>query len=59
MKIPYVIDNQTHRLIDVRQQLLAEHADKSIDIATAYFTVAAHQLRREDLRLICFDHLCS
>jgi len=28
MKIPYVIDNQTHRLADVLNELLAGHAGK-------------------------------
>jgi len=37
MNIPYVIDNQTHRLADVLNDLLADHADRSVDVATAYF----------------------
>ena len=41
MKIPYVIDNQTHRLADVLSELLAGHAGKSLDVATAYFTAGA------------------
>ncbi len=49
MKIPYVIDNQTYRLADVLRDLLAEHAGKSLDIATAYFTVAAFGMLRNDL----------
>ena len=41
MKVPYVIDNQSHRLADVLRELLAGHSRKSLDMATAYFTVAA------------------
>ena len=49
MKIPYVIDNQSHRLADVLRELLAGHSSKSLDIATAYFTVAAFGMLREGL----------
>jgi hypothetical protein len=41
MKLPYVIDNQAHRLADILSGLLAEHKDRSLDVATAYFTVEA------------------
>ena len=93
MRIPYVIDNQQHRLADVLNEVLAEHTGRSLDVATAYFTVTGYglagqakelievvrkmraalneptapsyetavraTLRREDLRLICFDFLCG
>ncbi|HVO26244.1 MAG TPA: helicase-related protein [Candidatus Margulisiibacteriota bacterium] len=49
MKIPYVIDNQTHRLADVLRELLAGHAGKSLDIASAYFTVAAFGMLKDGL----------
>jgi superfamily II DNA or RNA helicase len=49
MKIPYVIDNQTHVLVDVLRELLAAHAGKSLDIATAYFTVSAFGMLHEGL----------
>lgn len=39
MRIPYVIDNQTHRLADVLNSLLQGHVGKSVDVATAYFNV--------------------
>jgi hypothetical protein len=39
MKLPYVIDNQTHVLVDIVKSLLAEHKGRSLDVATAYFTV--------------------
>jgi hypothetical protein len=35
IRIPYVIDNQTHRMADILTQLLAGHSGKSLDIATA------------------------
>jgi len=49
MKIPYVIDNQAHRLADVLARLLDDHAGKSLDIATAYFTVSAFGMLRQGL----------
>jgi len=33
MPIPFVIDNQTHRLSDILNSLLAEHRGKSLDVA--------------------------
>lgn len=38
MRIPYVIDNEQHRLADVLNEVLAGHAGRSLDVATAYFT---------------------
>ena len=49
MRIPYVIDNQQHRLADVLNAILAEHAGKSLDIATAYFNVQGYKLLRDGL----------
>lgn len=49
MRIPYVIDNQQHRLADVLNEVLAEHAGRSLDVATAYFTVGGYWLVRERL----------
>lgn len=49
MHIPYVIDNQTHRLADVLNALLAEHAGHSLDVATAYFNVGGYRVLRENL----------
>lgn len=49
MKIPYVIDNQTHRLADVLKSLLAEHAGRSVDSATAYFSIQGFRLLHEGL----------
>jgi len=39
MKLPYVIDSQTHVLADILKGLLTEHKGRSLDVATAYFTV--------------------
>ncbi|MGH9426041.1 MAG: helicase-related protein, partial [Terriglobia bacterium] len=50
MKIPYVIDNQTHRLANILNDLLAEHRGRSLDIATAYFTIGGFGLLQEGLR---------
>ena len=54
MYIPYVIDNQYHRLADVLNAILTEHKGKSLDIATAYFNVQGYKLLREGL-----EHLGS
>ncbi len=43
MRIPYVIDNQTYKLSDVLNALLAEHIGHSLDVATAYFNAGAYQ----------------
>jgi len=49
MRIPYVIDNEEHRLADVLNQVLAEHAGRSLDVASAYFTVGGYAQVRERL----------
>jgi len=49
MGIPYVIDNQQHRMADVLKAILAEHEGKSLDIATAYFIVQGYKLLRDGL----------
>ncbi|HUW33743.1 MAG TPA: phospholipase D-like domain-containing protein, partial [Planctomycetota bacterium] len=49
MTIPFVIDNQTHRLSDVLNSLLAEHRGKSLDVATAYFTVSGFALVKDGM----------
>lgn len=50
MKVPYVIDNQNHRLADILNAILPEHRDRSLDVATAYFTVRGFGLVREGLK---------
>ena len=49
MRVPYVIDNQVHRLADILDALLREHKGRSLDIATAYFTVGGFRLIQEGL----------
>lgn len=49
MKLPYVIDNQAHVLADILKGLLTEHKGRSLDVATAYFTVGGFGLIQEGL----------
>ena len=49
MRIPYVIDNQNHRMADVLSGILAMHDGKSVDIATAYFNVQGFRLLQQGL----------
>ncbi len=47
--IPFVIDNQQHRMADVLNISLAQHNGRSLYIATAYFNVGGWQLLRDGL----------
>ncbi len=47
--VPFVIDNQEHRLRDVLNELLGQSAGKPLDIATAYFAISGYRLVREGL----------
>jgi superfamily II DNA or RNA helicase len=49
MKIPYVIDNKEHTLVDVLNKLLKEHRERSLDIASAFFSIKGFELLRENL----------
>jgi len=49
MKIPYVIDNQAHRLADLLNELLGRHQGRSLDVATAYFTAGGFGLIKDGL----------
>jgi len=49
MKLPYVIDNQSHVLADILKGLLTEHQGRSLDMATAYFTVGGFGLVQDGL----------
>ena len=51
MKLPYVIDNQTHRLADVLRKLLGEHHGRSLDAATARFPAGEWNGRRSPRRI--------
>lgn len=50
IRIPYVIDNQSHHMADVLNGILAAHAGKSLDLATAYFNVRGFTLLRQGLQ---------
>jgi hypothetical protein len=47
--LPYVIDNQSYKLSDILNDVMREHRDCSLDVATAYFSVSAFRLLREQL----------
>ena len=47
--IPFVIDNQRHRMADALNDLLAQSAGKPVDVATAYFAISGYRLVRERL----------
>src|SRR6266568_2018573 len=49
MHIPFVIDNQQHKMADVLRDLLADHKGHSLDVATAYFNVGGWQLLYDGL----------
>ena len=45
--IPFIIDNQQHKVSDILNDLLHYHKRHSLDIATAYFNIGGWQLLRE------------
>jgi superfamily II DNA or RNA helicase len=49
MRIPYVIDNQYHRLDKVLNFLLQEQPIGSMDVATAYFSIRGYQQIQQGL----------
>ena len=49
MHIPYVIDNQSYLMADALNALLREHQGRSLDVATAYFTVGGFGLIKDGL----------
>ena len=50
IRVPYVIDNERHRMADVLGDLLSGHSEKSLDIATAYFNVRGFTLLQQGLQ---------
>lgn len=52
MRIPYVIDNQSHQLSAVLNYLLTNTGVQAMDIATAYFSVRGYQQLAENLNQI-------
>jgi len=49
MNIPFVIDNQQHKMADVLNTLLHHYKGHSLDVATAYFNVGGWQLLYDGL----------
>ena len=49
MKIPFVIDNREQKLADVLNYLLGHFQSRSLDVATAYFTVHGFRLIQQGL----------
>src|SRR5947209_18969340 len=47
--IPFVIDNQHHKMADILNDLLHHNTGHSLDVATAYFNVGGWQLLRDGL----------
>src|SRR5436190_13268533 len=52
MPIPFVIDNQEHRLADALNELLGQSVGKPLDIATAYFAISGYRLVKEGLHQV-------
>jgi superfamily II DNA or RNA helicase len=48
--VPFVIDNQSHRMSEVLSQLLQQYQGRSLDVTTAYFNIGGWHLLREGLR---------
>lgn len=48
--IPFLIDNEQHRMADVLNALLQRCAHGPLDIATAYFAVSGYRLVKDALR---------
>ena len=51
MSIPFVIDNQQHRMADTLNELLAQSVGKPLDIATAYFARSEERRVGKECRL--------
>jgi hypothetical protein len=50
VKLPYVIDNQEHRLANILKGILATHQGRSLDAASAYFTAGGFGLLKDGLQ---------
>lgn len=50
--IPFVIDNDQHRLVDVLNDLLSVSQGHPVDIASAYFTVSGYRLVKDSLHQV-------
>ncbi|MGA2498749.1 MAG: phospholipase D-like domain-containing protein, partial [Tepidisphaeraceae bacterium] len=51
-RIPYVIDNDKHKLGDILALVLDEHHDLAMDIATAYFNIQGYEVLAERLKRV-------
>lgn len=49
-RIPYVIDNDSHKLGDVLNQVLDEHEDLAMDVASAYFNIRGYDILRNRMK---------
>ncbi|TRZ52606.1 helicase, partial [bacterium] len=49
MRLPYVIDNQQHKLADVLNAVMESHSGLSLDVASAYFSVSGYRALREQI----------
>lgn len=52
MPVPFVIDNQQHRMADALKELLDQSAGKPLDIATAYFAISGYRLVKGGLHQV-------
>ncbi len=50
MRLPYVIDNQQHKLADVLNSVMQGGAGHSLDIASAYFSISGFRLLKKSLK---------
>src|SRR5205085_501670 len=50
--LPFVLDNQQHRMADALNELLAQSVGKPLDIASAYFAISGYRLVREGLHQV-------
>src|SRR5205823_9895945 len=49
MRIPYVIDNDRFKMMDILNELLSEYRGHSLDVASAYFTVGGFGLLQQGM----------
>jgi superfamily II DNA or RNA helicase/HKD family nuclease len=52
MLIPFVIENQQHRMADALNELLAQSVGRPLDIATAYFAISGYRLIKDKLHQV-------
>jgi ERCC4-related helicase len=48
-RVPYVIDNLNYKLVDILRGILQVHGGRSLDVASAYFTVGGFSLVQSGL----------